>query len=211
MRQLEFQKTHWQHRHNHGGQLRQKRAGRKSRPLSTRQPIHLVFKANKEILRGGFRTRRRFMLIHFILKKYAKHFWIRIDQFSIQFDHIHLIVRAPRRGKYLDFFRVVAGQVAQRFEKEGLLGLSPTSVAVVVTDTPRSSKEAHTGKKELVVRLWKYRPFSRVVVGYKAYQRVRDYVLLNELEALGKIPYRKERLRGISSVEWALLQAAVVI
>jgi hypothetical protein len=53
--------------------------------------------------------------------------------------------------------------------------------------------------------LWKYRPFSRVVRGYKAYRIVRDYVQLNEKEITGQIPYRKQRLKGLSSSEWEAL------
>jgi len=209
-KQLGFQKINWKHQHNHGGTLRKKRAGRKARPLSTKQPIHLVFKANKEVLRGGFRTRRRFMLIHFLLKKYAKRFWIRIDKVSIQFDHIHLIVRAPRRAKYLDFFRVIAGQIAQRFEKDGLLNLVTCHAAkAAVTDTPETTKglvQSGGIQQKVALKLWKFRPFTRVVIGYRAYQRARDYLLLNDLEAIGKIPYRKERLRGLSASEWELIQ-----
>ncbi len=45
------------------------------------------------------------------------------------------------------------------------------------------------------------RPFTRVVKGYRAYRTVQDYVQLNELEALGKIPYRKARLSGLRKEE----------
>jgi hypothetical protein len=53
--------------------------------------------------------------------------------------------------------------------------------------------------------LWKYRPFTRVVRGWKAYQVVRSYIRLNEKEARGEIPYRKQRLRGLSSADWGIL------
>lgn len=196
MKQQSLETINWKHRYSYGGVLRQKRKGRQARPLSTKTTVHLVLKANKEIVRGGFRTHRRFQLIHFILRKYAKHFWIKMDQLSIQSDHIHILIRAPRRGKYIDFFRVIAGQIAQRFEEEGLLSLSVTRHNV--TDTPEN---VVTKKK-----LWKYRPFSRVVVGgFRALKMIWDYVQLNEKEALGKISYRKERLRGLSLADWQIL------
>lgn len=196
MKQKDLEKINWKHRYSHGGMLRQKRKGRKARPLSTKTTIHLVLKANKECIRGGFRTRRRFQLIQYILRKYAKHFWVNIDQLSIQNDHIHLLIRAPRRFKYLDFFRVIAGQVAQKFEQEGLF--SPAFVKRV-TDTPGNHA---SGKR----KLWRYRPFSRVIAkGYKALRIVQNYVQLNEQEALGKIKYRKERLKGLSLRDWQIL------
>ncbi len=172
---------------SYGGTLRQKRDGRGARPLSPREPLHLVLKANKERVRGGLRTPRRFLLIHQILEKYSKKFFVKIEQISVQADHIHLNLRTSRRSNYQSFFRVYAGQIAQRFEKEGVL--------TVVTDTP-----ARLGK-----RLWRYRPFSRVVRGYRAYRTLRNYIQLNEKEATGKIPYRASRLRGLSNAEWEIL------
>jgi len=44
-----------------------------------------------------------------------------------------------------------------------------------------------------------------VIKGYRAYKTVRSYIQLNECEARGEIPYRKSRLRGLSSVEWEVL------
>ncbi len=56
-------------------------------------------------------------------------------------------------------------------------------------------------------KLWKYRPFTRVVKGYRAYKTVRDYIQLNEKEAIGEIPYRMRRLKGLSASEWEALWA----
>ena len=119
-------------------------------------------------------------------------FFVRVEQVSIQGNHIHILIRATRRSRYHHFFRVVSGQIAQVFEKEGLL-----CVEKKMTDTPKID----VNKKGL----WMYRPFSRVVKGRRGYRIVRDYIQLNEKEALGVIPYRKERLRGLSMSEWQLL------
>lgn len=174
-----FFKINWNHRFTHGGVLRNKRLGRGARPLSTKESLHLVFKVNKEKLRHqSLRQAICFTLINQIIKKYAKRFNVKIEQISIQNDHIHALIRTARRSEYLYFFRVVAGQIAQCFEKEGLL---------------KSFK------------LWKFRPFTRVIKGWKAYKTVKDYIQLNELEVLGKIRYQKRRLKGLSSVDWKTL------
>lgn len=54
-RQLALLRTHWKFRYCHGGTLRQKRRGRQARPLSTRNAVHLVFKADRSMLRRGYR------------------------------------------------------------------------------------------------------------------------------------------------------------
>ncbi|QLY24286.1 transposase [Bdellovibrio sp. KM01] len=163
--------THWKHRHCHGGVLRKSSKGRGARPLSSKDPLHVVFKVNKTVVKNGLRQPRNFSLMGSLLKKYSRKFGVKIEQFTVQTDHVHLLVRG-KRILLQSFFRVVAGQFAQ-----------------VLTDT---FSRKHEGAK-----VWKYRPFSRVVKGYKAYRIVRDYVQLNEMEALGR-PYSKTRLRGLS-------------
>lgn len=173
---------------SYGGDLRKKRKGRKQRPLSRKHPLHLVFKVNKSCLQNkNLRHPKCFSLIHQILNRWSHYFGVRVEQLSIQKDHIHILVRSSSRYQFRDFFRVMAGQIAQRFEQEGYLS---------VTDTPGGGKG--TG-------LWKHRPFTRIVVGWKAYSIVRNYIQLNEKEALGVIPYRKTRLRGLSMRDWQLL------
>ena len=185
-KQQSFFKSDSKHRFCHGGTLRQLRAGRGMRPLSSKEPIHVVFKVNRLRLRFGLRSSQSQKLVFQIVRQYSKKFFVRIDQISLQRDHCHLLVRATRRTHFHHFFRVTAGQIAQRFEKEGLLR---------VTGTPKTKPKKGTG-------LWKHRPFSRVVRGWRACKIVRDYIRLNELEAQGKVPYRKARLKGLSSSEW---------
>jgi len=172
----------------HGGELRRHRCGRKARPLSTRKPIHLIFKSNYKTLR----TPRRFMLVQRVLQIYAVMFYVKLEQVSIQGDHVHLMIRTSRRSNYQAFFRVVAGQIPQRLEKLGLF-LKPApqrpNKKRDVTDTPKSLK------------FWRCRPFTRIIRGRRDFHNVRDYIQLNELEALGRVKYRPLRLKGLSSIE----------
>jgi REP element-mobilizing transposase RayT len=226
-KQTSFFKTNGQHSLTHGGSLRRVRAGRGVRPLSTKEPLHVVFKVRRERLRhGGLRHGVTYTRIQQIVRRYAKKFFVKVEQITIQGDHCHLLIRAPRRAKFHAFFRVVSGQIAQKLQLEGLLNPG-------VTDTPtgpradselrkkdelragsetaskvRGSSEKSTRKMNAKgTQLWKYRPFSRVVRGWRAYKIVCDYIKLNELEAQGRIPYRKSRLRGMSSTDWEVLWA----
>jgi putative transposase len=191
-RQLQFQKTHWQFRYNHGGQLRKKRKGRGARPVSTRAPIHF-FKSDVKSLRKGLRSPLGIFTINRIIKKYARRFFVKIEQVSINHDHLHLLVRYSRRSQGLYFHRVVAGQIAQEFQKNGFLKARNAKV----TDTPKGGESS--------MKLWKYRPFTRVIQGWKPYLTVRNYIQLNIKEATGKIAYKTERLKGLSSLEWEIL------
>ncbi|WP_445292033.1 transposase [Bdellovibrio sp. GT3] len=160
------------HKLSYGGALRNSSFGRGTRPLSNKKPIHLVLKINKFTMRGGLRNPHVFRLMNILLKRYSLKFFVKIEQVSIQNDHVHLLIRASRRSRLQSFFRVVPGQFAQR-----------------LTDTPMRGRES--------VRIWKHRPFTRVVKGFRAYRTVRNYIQLNECEANGR-PYSKTRLRGMS-------------
>ena len=172
---------------SHGGILRRSQNGRMTRPLSTKQPLHLVLKINKSKVCRSLRLPRNHQTVMRLFKKYAAHFIIRIDQISIQNDLIHCLIRAPKRSAYIGFFKVIAGQIAQNFLYNYFHSIS------AVTDTRN------------VPKLWKFRPFTRVIRGFKAYTIVRNYIQLNEKEALQIIPYRKSRLPGLSSADWKLL------
>jgi REP element-mobilizing transposase RayT len=186
-KQTSFIKNNWNFRYKHGGELRKKRKGRFHRPLSTKAPHHVVFKLHKSKLKhSSLRSSQSFLLSQKIIRKYAKKFFVKIEQLSIQHDHIHMCIRTSRRSLFFSFFRVVAGQISQQFKKDGLLKS--------VTDT-----------KKKKTSLWIHRPFSHLIVGYRAYRNVRNYIQLNEKEVTGTLPYRKERLRGLSQIEWDIL------
>ncbi|WP_413575901.1 transposase [Bdellovibrio sp. HCB290] len=157
---------------SYGGTLRRSSKGRGARPLSSKDPIHLVFKVNKFVVKRGLRSPRNFALMTALMKKYSAKFYVGVEQFSIQRDHVHILLRGSRRSRIQSFLRVVAGQFAQ-----------------TLTDTFTKRREGAS--------VWLYRPFTRVVKGYKGYQTVRNYIQLNEKEALGR-PYSKTRLRGLS-------------
>ena len=193
--QQTFFRPDWQHQLSHGGVLRNQRRGRSARPLSCKEPLHAVFKVNRNRLKlKSLRAPRTFALILKILKHYSALFGIKVEQISLQHDHLHLLLRTSRRNQFHAFFRVLSGQMAQRFQSEGFLSatntLSPPVRGIV--------QQAGT-------RLWMYRPFSRVVRGYRAYKTVRNYIELNEKEATGQIRYQKRRLRGLSSGDWDIL------
>jgi len=180
MKQQSFQRTNWNHRFCYGGELRKSRFGRGIRPLSTKDPLHAVFKIRAGSLKKGLRNPATYTLVNKLLLKYSKQFFVKIEQVSVNADHIHLLIRCSKRSLYHHFFRVLAGQIAQQLIQTGQQS----------TDTQNKKKEGPG--------IWKARPWSRVIKGYKAYVTVRNYVLLNKKEAEGKISYRKERTRGLT-------------
>ena len=121
-------------------------------------------------------------LILKLTRKYAKRFFIKIEQISVQHDHVHLLFRSGKRSLIQSFLRVLSGQIAQ-----------------TATDTYKKAKAGQ--------RFWRYRPFTRVIKGWKPYLRVKDYIQLNEKEAKGEIKYKVNRLKGLTPEELERLWA----
>jgi hypothetical protein len=102
--------------------------------------------------------------------------------------------------------------MAQRLEKEGLLKAVTDTSARNASGSMGNVKTKSVRGRELsqkltrnFLKLWKHRPFSRVVRGYRAYKIVRNYIQLNEKEVLGEIKYQSLRLRGLSMSDWKIL------
>ncbi len=214
--QTQFQMASGKQSLKHGGEYQKKRSGRGQRPLSCRDSLHVVFKINRIVLKTqSFRTHQNFKLSREIIQKYADRFFVKIEQISVQGDHIHCLVRTTRRSFFHHFFRVASGQIAQQFEKTDKLRVVVDDRFAQklqrVTDTPKRQNNTAENKRNSLVKrklkLWMYRPFTRVVRGRIDYKNVRNYIQLNEKEALGEITYKKDRLRGLSMAEWEILWA----
>lgn len=152
----------------HGGDLRKKRKGRKFRPLSTKQSHHIVFKVIKSNLRN----------------------------------------RSFRHPKNFDFVQLILQKYAKKFfVKIADISYQHDHIHIIA----RSSRRSHfhhffrvfagqiaQNLKVTGTLLWMGRPFSRIIESWSNYQRTRAYVHLNELEVTGTLPYRKQRLKGLS-------------
>ena len=88
-RQSSFFKSN-KFQYQHGGELRRKRAGRGKRPLSTKDSLHVVLKMNREAHRPGLRPYKSYALSMQVIDRYAKRFFIKIIQISIQGNHVHI-------------------------------------------------------------------------------------------------------------------------
>ena len=149
------------------------------RPLSTDSPLHLV-------LRSDFAYGKRSLLKHRpriekIIQRSANKFAIRVYQKAIVGNHIHLLVKGKKREQIQNFFRIVAGHIAQE-----ILKFAPLSADEMKRRELMSSKKRNKENK-----FWQTRIYSRLVRWGKDFFTVKAYVIQNGLEALGLIPYKK--------------------
>ncbi len=186
MKQLSFI-PNFRSRREHGGSLLLGRR-RKRRPLSIKTPLHLV-------LRSDFAHGRRSLLRHRplidgIINKAAKRFRIKVYERGVVYNHIHLAIKGNSREDIQNFLRVVAGHVAQ-----GILNKFP----IKTSEKPRSGGALLEGVENRGVlrekdnRFWQTRVYSRIVSWGRDYLAVRAYVVQNDLEGCGAVPYKPRK------------------
>jgi REP element-mobilizing transposase RayT len=190
-------------RREHGGQITLGRRRRK-RPLDLKQPHHLVLKS--DFAHGQRMLTRHRPLIKRIIQKFKKRFDIKVYEFAIVSNHIHILAKGRSRSDLQNFFRVVAGHTAQEILRlhpilakdqpqvgggapgalpdQGRGGAPGPAPAPARTSTPAPRKI-----RERENKFWQTRIYSRVVSWGREFMAVKKYVLQNTLEALGVIAY----------------------
>jgi hypothetical protein len=158
-------------RRSHGGS--ESRGKRKTRrPLTTKHSLHVVLKSQRAKGRRALIWHARY--INTRIQTAARRFGVRVYGKAIHFNHIHLQVRGTAIIGLQNFFRVVAGHVAQEILRE--VPLNENEVKSIAS-TQR--------------RFWEDLLFSRLVSWGREYKRVQDYIAKNirEVEeALGATP-----------------------
>ena len=171
--QLEFAGPHFSKMKAFGGALLKKAKNRHARPLSTKLPIHLVLRSSQARGDWSFYRARNRKIINSGVSRLALKYGVRIEQFANAGNHLHLLLRVKNRFAFQSFLRALSGLIALQISGANKL-------------------------KGLKKKFWDSRPFTRLVEGYRGYQIAKDYVLLNQLESWGIVPYLKRRLHGLT-------------
>ena len=134
------------------------------RPLSTRRPIHLTLRSSKAT--GQLSLSRYRPQIKSLLLKHSARWNIRVYSYSINSNHIHLLIRGKCRLDLQNFFRTLSGLVAR-----------------LIT---QAKKNRSFGK------FWDLPLWTRLADWGRPFRLLRDYLLRNQLESLGMIPYHRK-------------------
>jgi putative transposase len=155
---------------SYGGILLTKRKNRAyARPISTKQTMHLVLRSSLAIDAKSFRAPQNEKAIQKIIEKFSLKYGIRILSLANVGTHLHFHMKIARRAGYLCFIRAVTAAIAMHV-------------------TGKNRWTAKTSKQ----KFWDYRPFTRIVNGFRALLNLQDYIQINQLEGLG-VPRQQAR------------------
>jgi putative transposase len=174
-----------------GGQLLHGRR-RSERPLSSKEPLHLVMRSSWAMGERSFLRKHNKGEIEKILARFAKRHGIRIYRQSIVGNHLHLVMRPPGRVRYKAFVRAISGLIASHVM--GGVSFREFKKRLPAGDGSKSKEAQGKGQQ-----FWQFRPFSRVLFWGRDFKTCCEYVMQNTLEALGFVAYKK---RGNRYAKW---------
>lgn len=154
----------------YGGDLLKTRKGRKrGRPLDTKNSMHMVLRSSQAKGPWSFRAGGNSRKIAQILRRFGSKYSVKILSVANVGNHLHLHLQLGHRYGYKPFIRAVTA-----------------AIAMAITGISRWNK--------LKIKFWDLRPFSRVVIGRRAWQYLTKYIRLNQLEGMG---YSREAAKDV--------------
>lgn len=155
-----------------GGELRKKAKKRGARAISVRHSMHMVLRST--LARGAWSFRKHDRKIKDIVRKFSLKYGVRVISMANAGNHLHLQIQLSNRHTYRPFVRALTG-----------------ALAMAITGASRWVNSLK-GKK-----FWDYRPFTRIVHGFRAFLTLRDYLHINRLEGWG---YTRDQAHFL--IEW---------
>lgn len=169
-----------------GGRLLHGRK-RRSRPLSVKDPIHLVLRSSWATGSNSFLKAHNQNAIRKILVDCARKYGVKVYRQALASNHLHLILRIHSRRLYRTFIRVLSSKIASHVMR----GNSFKEFKKSLRGDPPNPLEVQ-GKGQA---FWQFRPFTRLLHWGRDFKICGEYLKQNVLEALGFVPYRKRNHR----------------
>lgn len=157
----------------YGGELLKTRKGRAhGRPLDTKNSMHLVLRSSKAKGDLSFLRKGNDRKVRQIVQKFSIRYGVQILSLANVGNHLHFQIKLGNRFGYKPFIRAITA-----------------AIAMAVTGVSRW--------KKVEGKFWDYRPFTRVIMGFKAFLTLRDYIKVNQFEGFG---YKRNQARFL--IEW---------
>ncbi|MEK6554303.1 MAG: transposase [Bdellovibrionota bacterium] len=137
--------------------------------------MHLVLRSSKAIGVFSFSRDKNKRKVAGLFRKFGQKYGVKIQSVAYAGNHLHCQIRLSNRHTFKPFIRALT-----------------SAIAMAVTGCNRWTKKG-VGK----LKFWDYRPFTRVVKGYRALLTLKDYLQINRLEGFG---YNRSQARFL--IEW---------
>ncbi|MBK7890839.1 MAG: hypothetical protein IPJ84_08335 [Bdellovibrionales bacterium] len=142
------------------------RASRQYRPVATKEAMHLVLRSDRA--RGPKSLLKYDTVVRAVITKLARKHGVRVYRIVNAGNHLHITLKLSKQFLWKGFISGITGGIARA------LGFK--------RDSTRQG-------------FWNSRPFTRMIAWGRDYNVVKDYHVLNQLEADGAVPPRSQMLK----------------
>jgi putative transposase len=157
-----------------GGLLKGNPKGK--RPLSTKNPVHLVLKSKRAFGSQSMLDQRHVARIDQLVRRQAKFCGIKIYHFVNVGNHLHLVLRVCDRRLYFKFIRSISGLIARQvLQRER----GPKALCDDLCDDQNTEQAASLKRSSF----WMARPFTRVAAWGLDYLALSKYMDKNRAQA----------------------------
>jgi REP element-mobilizing transposase RayT len=153
-----------------------------------RQTHHITMKSYSAVgVRSLFRYKKMLLAL---MKKNSHRFRIKIIEYAIQGNHIHMLVKATYRDDLQNFFRVIAGHSGQKILKDYPILRAPGGAPILAgANATGSTMSVVKGCRKNQRQFWSYLLYSRIVSCGRDFRAVVSYIQKNTMELLKVIAY----------------------
>ncbi len=147
---------------------------KEKRPLSLKNPLHLVLKSKNTFGANSMLAKAHASRIDRLVRKQAGCCGVKIYHFVNVGNHLHLVIRLQDRRLYHVFIRAISGLIARQ-----VLGKERGSQR----EAQDSSLDMKPVMKTKKFQFWVARPFTRFVTWGADYKNLSLYMKKNQAQA----------------------------
>lgn len=125
----------------------------------------MVLRSSKAVKEWSFKRPENERKIGEIITKFSIKYGVKIISLANVGNHLHFQIKLANRNTYKPFIRAIT-----------------SAIAMAVSGFNRWTRDA---QKDVKLKFWDYRPFTRVIKSLRAFLSLRDYIQINELEGFG--------------------------
>lgn len=161
----------------YGGELLKTRKGRsRGRPLDTKNSTHMVLRSTQAKGDWSFLKPHNAKRVRDIFTRFSRKYGVKVIALVNVGNHLHVHLKLTTRHTYKPFVRAVTGAIAM-----AITGRTRWNSTAPL----RSMSTKSDANEKPKLKFWDYRPFTRVVIGWRAVLTLKDYLRINALEGLG--------------------------
>jgi REP element-mobilizing transposase RayT len=95
-----------------GGDLLKNSNAKTQRPLDSKLPVHLVLRSKQSIMR----LPKNLLFVNSTIEKVCKKHGVRLYEFANVGNHLHLLIKIPKRSTWAAFIRELTGRIAYKLK-----------------------------------------------------------------------------------------------